>query len=404
MDRKIFEEKFCENLMTMENMPQYEVLPRYQELARPYQINGYNWLRFLYEHNFGACLADDMGLGKTLQTIMLLQSLKDKIKKILIICPVSILYNWRNELQKFSDLTFSIYYGDEREFKTDAQVILTSYGLMKRESLSTLSEQEFDILIFDEVQHLKNIRSLGANAARQLKAKFRICLTGTPVENDLSEFYNIMDLCVPGVWGDLGVIKSASKQKNRLLARRAVKPFILRRTKDQVLKELPEKIENHIFLEFSQEEKDFYQQKLNTIRSNILVSGNKRYGEVLKSLLEMRQLCLWQKQPNFFSVKIFLISLKAGGFGLNLTAASYIFLMDPWWNPAVERQAIDRAHRIGQENKLTVYRPIIKDSVEEKVLLLQQSKRELFRDLMAEDDDEYFSGKLSMEDFKHLLS
>jgi len=465
------EEKFCENLMTMENMPQYEVLPRYQELARPYQINGYNWLRFLFEHQFGACLADDMGLGKTLQTIMLLQSLKDKIKKILIICPVSILYNWKNELQKFSDLTFSIYYGDEREFKTDAQVILTSYGLMKRESLSTLSEQEFDILIFDEVQHLKNIRSLGANAARQLKAKFRICLTGTPVENDLSEFYNIMDLCVPGVWGDLGIIKSASKQKNRLLARRAVKPFILRRTKDQVLKELPEKIENHIFLEFSQEEKDYYQQKLNSIRSNILVSGNKRYGEVLKSLLEMRQLCLWQKQPNFFSVKIdflmenleqlvneghktlvfsqfttyldmienkikvagwkmaridgsqtikkrteqvelfqngdaqiFLISLKAGGFGLNLTAASYIFLMDPWWNPAVERQAIDRAHRIGQENKLTVYRPIIKDSVEEKVLLLQQSKRELFRDLMAEDDDEYFSGKLSMEDFKHLLS
>jgi SNF2 family DNA or RNA helicase len=280
-----------------------------------------------------------------------------------------------------------------------------------------------------------------------------------------------MDLCVPGVWGDLGVIKSASKQKNRLLARRAVKPFILRRTKDQVLKELPEKIENHVFLEFSKEEQDFYEQKLNSVRSNILTSGNKRYGEVLKSLLEMRQLCLWQKQPAFHSVKIdflmenleqlvteghktlvfsqfttyldmienkikvagwkmaridgsqtikkrteqveyfqngdaqiFLISLKAGGFGLNLTAASYIFLMDPWWNPAVERQAIDRAHRIGQENKLTVYRPIIKGSVEEKVLLLQQSKRELFRDLMAEDDDEYFSGKLSMDDFKHLLS
>jgi superfamily II DNA or RNA helicase len=465
------EEKFCEKIMTMEDMPQYDVHNRYKDLARPYQLAGYNWLRFLYEHKFGACLADDMGLGKTLQTIMLLQTLKDKAKKILIICPVSILYNWKNELEKFSDLTYSIYYGDEREFKTDAQVTLTSYGLMKKESFSTLGEEEFDILIFDEVQHLKNIRSLGANAARQLKAKFRICLTGTPVENDLSEFYNIMDLCVPGVWGDLGVVKSTSKNKSRLLARRTVKPFILRRTKDQVLKELPEKIENHVFLDFSPEERETYQNKLNAVRSNMLTTGTKRYGEVLKSLLEMRQLCLWQKQPQLQSTKIdflmenleqlvteghktlvfsqfttyldmienkikvagwkmaridgsqtikkrgeqvelfqngdaqiFLISLKAGGFGLNLTAASYIFLMDPWWNPAVERQAIDRAHRIGQENKLTVYRPIIKESVEEKVLVLQQSKRELFRDLMAEDDDEYFSGKLNMEDFQHLLS
>ena len=204
------EELFCEKIMTMQDMPQYEVDPRYEEIARPYQLAGYNWLRFLFEHKFGACLADDMGLGKTLQTIMLLQTLKTKVKKVLIICPVSILYNWKNELEKFSDLTYSIYYGDEREFKTDAQVILTSYGLMKKESISTLGEEEFDILIFDEVQHLKNIRSLGANAARQLKAKFRICLTGTPVENDLSEFYNIMDLCVPGVWGDLGVVRSTS--------------------------------------------------------------------------------------------------------------------------------------------------------------------------------------------------
>jgi superfamily II DNA or RNA helicase len=465
------EEEFCEKILTMQGMPQYEPDKRYKDIARPYQLEGHSWLRFLYEHKFGACLADDMGLGKTLQAIMLLQTLKTKISKVLIICPVSILYNWRNELEKFSDLTYSIYYGDEREFKSDAQVILTSYGLMKKESISTLGETDFDILIFDEVQHLKNIRSLGANAARQLKAKFRICLTGTPVENDLSEFYNIMDLCVPGIWGDLGMIRSTSKNKNRLLARRTVKPFILRRTKDQVLKELPEKVENHIFLDFSNEERDFYKQKLNAIRSNMLAPGAKRYGEVLKSLLEMRQLCLWQKQPTFHSTKIdflmenleqlvteghktlvfsqfttyldlienkikvagwkmaridgsqsikkrtemveyfqngeaqiFLISLKAGGFGLNLTAASYIFLMDPWWNPAVERQAIDRAHRIGQENKLTVYRPIIKDSVEEKVLVLQQSKRELFRDLMAEDDDDYFSGKLTMEDFQHLLS
>jgi len=466
------EEDFCQKIMNMDRMPQYEVHERFKDLARPYQIDGYNWLRFLYEHKFGACLADDMGLGKTLQTIMLLQTLKPKLKKVLIVTPVSILFNWRNELEKFSDLSYSVYYGDEREFKTDAQIILTSYGLMKKESLSTLSEVEYDIVIFDEVQHLKNVRSLGADAARQLKAKFRICLTGTPVENDLSEFYNIMDLAVPGVWGDLGIIRSQSKNKNRLLARKTVKPFILRRTKEQVLKDLPEKEENHVFLDFSKEERDFYNNKLNVVRAAMLASGGqKRYGEVLKSLLEMRQLCLWQKHPSLHSTKIdflmenleqlvseghktlvfsqfttyldlienkireqgwkfaridgsqalkkrseqveifqngdaqiFLISLKAGGFGLNLTAASYIFLMDPWWNPAVERQAIDRAHRIGQENKLTVYRPIIKDSIEEKVLILQKTKQELFRDLMAEDDENFFSGKLTMEDFQHLLS
>lgn len=468
----IEEEEFCQKIMNMESMPQYEVHERFKDLARPYQIDGYNWLRFLYEHKFGACLADDMGLGKTLQTIMLLQTLKPQLKKVLIVTPVSILFNWRNELEKFSDLSYSVYYGDEREFETDAQIILTSYGLMKKESLSTLSEVEYDIVIFDEVQHLKNVRSLGADAARQLKAKFRICLTGTPVENDLSEFYNIMDLAVPGVWGELGMIRSQSKNKNRLLARKTVKPFILRRTKEQVLKDLPEKVENHVFLDFSPEEREFYNNKLNAVRASMLTTGaQKRYGEVLKFLLEMRQLCLWQKQPSLQSTKIdflmenleqlvseghktlvfsqfttyldlienkireqgwkfaridgsqalkkrseqvevfqngeaqvFLISLKAGGFGLNLTAASYIFLMDPWWNPAVERQAIDRAHRIGQENKLTVYRPIIKDSIEEKVLILQKTKQELFRDLMAEDDENFFSGKLSIEDFQHLLS
>jgi SNF2 family DNA or RNA helicase len=469
------EEAFCEQIMNLESMPQVDLPKRYQEIARPYQTTGFQWLRFLWDHGFGACLADDMGLGKTLQTIMLLQSLMDegKIKRAIIICPVSILYNWKNELEKFSNLKWGIFYGEEREIPEETQVVLTSYGLMKKESLGAFAREDFDIIIFDEVQHLKNIRSLGANAARQLKAKFRICLTGTPVENDLAEFYNIMDLCVPGVWGDMSLVRSSSKAKNRLLARRTVKPFILRRTKEQVLKELPEKIENHVFLDFTEIERENYQKRLDLVRTQMVnPTFTKRYGEVLKSLLELRQMCLWQKQgPSLYSTKVdflmdnlsqlmeeghkvlvfsqfttyldiiqdkiranswkyaridgsqtikkrteqvelfqegdaqvFLISLKAGGFGLNLTAASYIFLMDPWWNPAVERQAVDRAHRIGQENKLTVYRPLMKNSVEEKVLTLQQAKRELFRDLMAEDDDEYFSGKLTKDDFSMLLT
>lgn len=468
------EEKFCQQILSLETMPEAILPERFKDIARPYQTTGYNWLRFLWDHGFGACLADDMGLGKTLQTIMLLQGLFDekKIKRVIIICPVSILYNWKNELEKFSNLKWGIFYGEEREIPEGTQVVLTSYGLMKKESLGAFAREDFDIIIFDEVQHLKNIRSLGANSARQLKAKFRICLTGTPVENDLAEFYNIMDLCVPGVWGDMSLVRSSSKSKNRLLARRTVKPFILRRTKEQVLKELPEKVENHVFLDFSEGERKTYQDRLDLVRSQMSNPAfTKRYGEVLKSLLELRQMCLWQKQTgSLHSTKIdflmenlaqlmeeghkvlvfsqfttyldliqdkiraegwkyaridgsqtikkrteqveyfqegdaqvFLISLKAGGFGLNLTAASYIFLMDPWWNPAVERQAVDRAHRIGQENKLTVYRPLMKDSVEEKVMLLQQAKRELFRDLMAEDDDEYFSGKLTKDDFSMLL-
>jgi SNF2 family DNA or RNA helicase len=282
-----------------------------------------------------------------------------------------------------------------------------------------------------------------------------------------------MDLAVPGVWGELGFIKSSSSKKTRLLARQTVRPFILRRTKEQVLNELPDKVEQYIYLPFSEDEQENYKNKLINIQENMKnLVPNKKYGEVLKNLLELRQMCLWQKNNRkiasakvdyliesmeqiieenhkviIFSqfttyldliqkeVKdkkwkfsridgsqqmkkrqkevenfqegdsmVFLISLKAGGFGLNLTAASYIFLMDPWWNPAVENQAIDRAHRIGQENKLTVYRPIIKDSIEEKVLVLQNNKKELFKDLMADEEKEFFDGKLTMDDFKNLLS
>lgn len=466
------EEQICQNLLNMESMPEFVLPERYQDIARPYQATGYNWLRFLFENKFGACLADDMGLGKTLQTIMFLQSIIDRVDKVLVVCPVSILINWQNEINKFSDLDVHVYYGNDREKPTeDTKIILTSYGVMKREAYTTFQDMNFDILIMDEVQHLKNIRSQGATAARTLKANFRVCLTGTPVENDLSEFYNIMDLSIPGIWGEMSFFRSSSNKKSRLLARQTVRPFILRRTKEQVLTELPEKEENHVYLNFTQEEREHYLSTLVKIKQKMdVVQKGRKYSEILKSLLQLRQLCLWQNASSLRSSKVdflmenlevlleeghkvlvfsqfttyldiiqnkvrersynfaridgsqslkkrqsevdrfqdgdaevFLISLKAGGVGLNLTAASYIFLMDPWWNPAVENQAIDRAYRIGQENKLTVYRPIIKDSVEEKVLVLQNSKRELFKDLMASDEESFFDGKLSMDDFQSLL-
>lgn len=466
------EEKLCENLLNLKSMPHYELPVKFQEIARTYQVEGYNWLRFLYENKFGACLADDMGLGKTLQTIMLIESVYSEVNRVLIVCPVSLLINWEKEIERFSTFKTHVYYGGERSLPKDCKVLLTSYGVMKKEAETTFKDLELDILIMDEVQHLKNIRSLGANAARALQANFRICLTGTPVENDLSEFYNIMDLSIPGIWGETSFFKSTSNKKSRLLARKTVRPFILRRTKDQVLKELPPKEEHHIFLSFDEKQKENYLTKLTQIRHRLdnLPPGRK-YGEVLKGLLELRQLCLWQGDQGPDSTKIdflcdqleqileenhkaivfsqfttylniiqnrimergwkytridgslslkkrgqavdafqngdaqiFLISLKAGGVGLNLTAASYIFLMDPWWNPAVENQAIDRAHRIGQENKVVVYRPIVKDSVEEKVLILQNHKKELFADLMGDKDDQYFTGKLTMDDFQSLLS
>ncbi len=465
------EEDICENLLSMKEMPTYDIPAIFDNIPREYQVTGYQWLRFLFENRFGACLADDMGLGKTLQTIMFLESIIDQVEHVLIVCPVSILLNWQNEIAKFSSLDVEIYYGEGRQLSGTKKIVLTSYGVMKKESYTTFTEIKFDILIMDEVQHLKNIRSQGATAARNLNAQFRICLTGTPVENDLSEFYNIMDLSIPGIWGDLSLFRSSSSKKSRLLARQTVRPFILRRTKEQVLTELPEKIENHVYLNFKEEEKQHYIATLTNIKNKMqVVQQGRKYSEILKSLLQLRQLCLWQNQKFLMSTKIdfllenleqlmeeghkvlvfsqfttyldhiqnkirerswpfaridgsqsmkkrqaeverfqngdaqvFLISLKAGGVGLNLTAASYIFLMDPWWNPAVENQAIDRAYRIGQENKLTVYRPIIKDSVEEKVLVLQKAKQELFKDLMSSDNDNFYSGKLSLDDFQQLI-
>lgn len=473
------EVELCESLANLEELPKYDVPKKLEGVMRPYQMTGYQWLNFLYEYKLGACLADDMGLGKTLQAISFLEKNIDQFDKVLVVCPVSILLNWEKEFQKFSNIDISIYHGGSREFDDSKKVILTSYGVMKKEHATTFADTHFDVLILDEVQHLKNIRSLGAYAARNIKASFRICLTGTPVENDLSEFYNILDLAVPGVWGNLEFVRTVSNKKSRLLARKTARPFILRRTKDQVLTELPPKSENNVYLSFDGNEDDSYKDLLKTVKNRIYLSPTKkRYGEILKGILELRKSCLWQQtneqheifRQNIQSTKInflietlqqineeghkaivfsqfttyldiiqkalheqhyhlaridgsqsikkrqeqvdlfqegnanvFLISLKAGGVGLNLTAASYVFIMDPWWNPAVEAQAIDRAHRIGQKNTLTVYRPIIKNSVEEKVLELQAMKRELFKDLMADDDESLYSGKLTMKDFEQLL-
>ena len=469
----------CERLSTMENMPTYPLPETFDSILRPYQKVGYNWLRFLYESKLGACLADDMGLGKTLQTIAFIKSIYSKVNKVLIVCPVTILLNWEKEFQKFSDIPVVTYHGDKRDYSKEHKIVITSYGIMKKEVDTIFADEIFDVLVLDEVQHLKNIASLGAAAARKIKTLFRVTLTGTPVENDLAEFYNILDLSVPGIWGDLSFIRTNSNKKSRLLARKTAAPFILRRTKNKVLQELPPKIENNVVLSFSEMEERNYHETLLRIKNRIgTIEKKYRYGEILKGLLELRQRCLWQtlskheknsydsihstkinflietleqiieeghqaivfsqfttyldiiehymknKHWDFVRIdgsqtikkrqeqldifhrgerQIFLISLKAGGVGLNLATASYVFVMDPWWNPSVEQQAIDRAHRIGQKNTVTVYRPIIKNSVEEKVMELQKQKRELFNELLPEDDDKLFTGKLKTQDFESLF-
>ena len=313
---------------------------------------------------------------------------------------------------------------------------------MKKEAQTKFNDLVFDVMILDEVQNLKNARSLGAACVRKIKAKFHLCLTGTPVENDLNEFYNILDIAVPGIWGTKRFHGLNFTKKSRLLAKQTAKPFILRRTKSQVLSDLPAKVENTVYLRFSDIEKEQYLYQLAHIKKNLKeVASVQRYGEVFKGLLKLRQLCLWQQQKLLHSTKIkflfknleqilqeghqvlifsqftsyldiiqervversmpfsridgsysikkraeniklfqsgrnkvFLISLKSGGLGLNLTAASYVYIMDPWWNPAVEAQAIDRAHRIGQKKSINVYRLIVKIVLKKRFWNSKKSK------------------------------
>ena len=298
----------CETLTNLKGVPEYPIPAKVAGILRPYQKVGYHWLRFLHEHKLGACLADDMGLGKTLQTITFLEGIIDTIDRVLIVCPVSILINWQAEMEKFSNMKISAYYGDQREFDEDCKIVITSYGLLKKEINDTFSKYKFDVLILDEVHHLKNARSLGAYAARQIKADFRITLTGTPVENDISEFYNILDLSVPGIWGYAGHGTKKKTESQKYIAKRCSKPFILRRTKPQVLKDLPPKEENTIYLNFSDEERNSYLRTLYAIKTELeSAKTGKKYGYILEGLLRLRQLCLWQKDLEHSTKIKFLI-------------------------------------------------------------------------------------------------
>ena len=442
---------------------------------RPYQEAGVDWLYFLQEFGFGGCLADDMGLGKTLQALAVL--LKDKQAgepgPSLIVCPTSVVFNWQKEIGKFTpELTVYVHTGNNRSKDLDMlrefNVVLTSYGILLRD-VEFLKKLHFHYIIMDESQKIKNPASQSAKAARILNGNHKLALTGTPVENNTKELWSQFAFLNPGFLGSLlhfkhnftTPIEKHGEQQTADMLQSIVFPFILRRTKEHVAKELPPKMEQTYFCDMSPAQqkvynhwRDFYrgmllnkidEQGFDKTRMNILEGlvklrqiachpglvdagsqaesgkmetlkefideitseGHKilifsQFVKMLKIIREFcdaeqfkyayldgrtrnREACVEEFQTDD-SIKLFLISLKAGGTGLNLTAADYVIHVDPWWNPAVEAQATDRAHRIGQDKKVIVYKLISRDTVEEKMLELQERKRVLVKNLIGTDE------------------
>ncbi|MBI5075371.1 MAG: DEAD/DEAH box helicase [Nitrospirae bacterium] len=460
---------------------------------RAYQKTGYTWLAFLYENRFGACLADDMGLGKTVQAISLLGGIRegriscrgrDEQYPHLVVLPPSLLFNWENEISRFyPGLKIVFYTGKERNTSFEGfDVVLTTYGLVRRD-IEKLKEIKFDVIIFDEAQAIKNIYADVTGAVRQLKGNFKLAMTGTPVENHIGEYFSIVDLAVPGLLGEYEEFRPLIRQEvspslNRIIMR--TRPFVLRRTKEKILKELPPKTETDIYLDLTEKQKALYKRTVAQVRQTIDEAYRTKTGQqaqiiALTAILKLRQLCVSPqllspeiKEPSpkivflieslrelveenhsalvfsqftsFLDVleqdlvkhkidflrldgstqvkkrkkliesfqngdgpSVFLLSLKAGGQGLNLTRASYVFHLDPWWNPAVENQASDRAHRIGQKKNVTITRILMRHTIEEKMMALKKKKLELYKAVM----DESGSGKkgffVTRADFNFLL-
>ncbi len=459
---------------------------------RPYQTEGFHFLAYLTENRFGGVLADDMGLGKTLQTLAWLAWLRSKqtadAKKLapsLVVCPKSVTDNWRAEAERFyADLRVHIWRGEPAEELVAARekydLIVINYSQLRYLS-PAIAEVLWQAVILDEAQYIKNPDSQTAQAARALKADFRLALTGTPIENRLLDLWSIFNFAMPGALGNRAhFLKRFNSQDDPLARRRLaarVRPFLLRRTKNQVAKDLPDRVEEDLLCEMEGDQKMLYRAELKRARQLILgLKSPKQLNEerfnVLTSLLRLRQICCHpalvdetlretesaklaaledlleplmeeghkvlvfsqfvtmldllrdkMKQrgwPHFYLAgstenrgelvkdfqsanggAVFLISLKAGGFGLNLTAASYVVLFDPWWNPAVENQAIDRTHRIGQTSKVMAYRLLLRDSIEQKIRALQKQKASLMDDVLGE---ERFAQSLTLEDLRFLFA
>ena len=440
---------------------------------RGYQKAGLSWLYFLHEYKLNGILADDMGLGKTIQVLALILTLKNerKFERALVVAPVSTLSNWMNEIKRFvPSLNAYIYHGSSLKEDLDNvfanDIVITSYATLRR-NIKKITEYSFTYLILDEAQTIKNPVSKGYKSIKLINAKHRLSLTGTPVENSTIDLWAQMNFLNPGLLGSLtdfkrkfakAIEKDRDTGKSELL-KKMIFPFILRRKKEDVLKDLPPKEEIILYATMDKKQKRLYEEirqfyknkvqekidrnglnrsamfifeallklrqaailpslvsqnysnvpscKFDLLKLKIeeIVSENHKaliFSQFLGSLLEIKK---WVESsgieytyldgstPNRGKIikefqdneakKVFIISLKAGGLGINLTASNYVFLFDPWWNPAVEMQAVNRSHRIGQLNKVTIYKLITKDTIEEKILVLQEKKRELLNDIIT---------------------
>jgi SNF2 family DNA or RNA helicase len=462
---------------------------------RPYQVEGYQFLAYLATNGFGGILADDMGLGKTIQSITYILWLrkyieetkdpKTKIGPALVVCPKSVLDVWATEAGKFApELKLKILRTrddlDLDEVENELDILVLNYAQL-RVCGDQLNKVRWLTVILDEGQQIKNPDSKAAKCARELNAENRLVLTGTPIENRLMDMWSLMAFAMPGVLGTRAYFKRRfDKRKdpssqNRLAAR--LRPFLLRRTKGQVAKDLPPRTEEEVFAGMEGIQEELYKVELKRIQQALLgldsdEAVKKNSFAILQGLMRLRQICChpglidpkWLKEESakmdalfylldqlreeghkvlvfsqFVSMldiikmrlevesrpfnyltgqtkdrkgeiekfqttkdaSVFLLSLKAGGAGLNLTSASYVILYDPWWNPAVENQAIDRTHRIGQKNKVIAYRLLTRDSVEEKIRILQHQKTALVTNILG---DEGFASNLGVDDLQFILS
>ena len=452
---------------------------------RGYQQYGVQWLQFLYQNGFSGILADDMGLGKTVQVLAFLSSLEQDMqskKPSLIVVPTSLIFNWQREIAHFfPKATVLVHHGKERSLeKTNATIILTSYGLL-REEVHLLEKIHFSCVFLDEAQNIKNSSTKTFQAACRLQSDFRLSITGTPIENSVSELFSQFQFLMPDL---LDPEDFSSVAESFVRVKKKIRPFILRRKKEDVAKDLPEKIEQTVFVEMSNAQKTIYERTLASFQAGLLqkiaLDGSGKHAmEILEAILRLRQIaCHPQLTPQLIldddtvhsskfeqtlddlqtlylegkkvvvfsqfskmltlfaqeakerhwnyqlldgqsqnrekivdqfqndpDLLLFFVSLKAGGVGLNLTRADYVILYDPWWNEAAERQATDRAHRIGRKEAVFVKRYVTAQTIEEKVVELQERKRQIAHSILEEGErGESEISNLSIEDLQSLFS
>lgn len=486
------DEKF-ERLKNFQKIPEVSPPKYLSARLRPYQTFGFQWLNYLEEVGWGGILADDMGLGKTVQALSMLAHFEEKRGQLnaLVVCPTTLIYNWQNEIQKFTPhLSYLIHHGSARNRKLEnfenINITITTYGTL-RSDIQMFAKIPFDYVVLDESQAIKNPFSKVTRAAGLLNAKNKVCMSGTPLQNNTFDLYAQMNFLNPGLLGSVEFFRNEfstpidkfGEQEQKEHLRKLLYPFILRRTKEQVAKDLPEKTETILFCEMDKKQRDIYESYRMAYRAKILGTIDehgvaKSQLTILQGLMKLRQICdspailkdeslpnvsikmeeltreleenmgehkalvfsqylgmlslikdklveqniefeyfdgstptrererAIQNFQNNSNCRVFLISLKAGGVGLNLTAADYVYIVDPWWNPAVEQQAIDRTHRIGQTKNIFAYRMICKDTIEDKILQLQERKRTLAKELIS--DDQSFVKGLTKEDVEYLFS